>query len=334
MFKWIERRFSQKCKNTISLLESNYESNSLEKAKELSRKSNNTVTTISILGPVILSAMTIFQPWTTDWNVANNYILIGSTLCLIILLCIFLWKSNCYSKAASDIAHSKEHLTKENDVIKKKNKTLRANCTYYITTAKLIGDEIQSGKKDIERLAQIVLSTFHLKLLSMLNGDNVTINIYEVRDRKVTMLTSFTQSKYVKKEEDIEDNPLIYMENGIEIQDPHIKDYYCIKCINEKKNWFVLEDWIKIAENFKWNGWGDEENKKRIIIEKNRGECYRLGFNYNQYLGIKYKHDDITWFLEIITNKDTEFIGSFNNIANDIVDYYCPMIDVIWQIVP
>lgn len=336
MIKWIRQKFQKKVKDTVSLLTSNHEGNALDCAREQSRKYGNLITIFSIVGPLTLSALTAVFPWTTDWKASNNYVIISLTLILIVVLCCFLWKSNCYSRAVSYIQHSKEHLTLENEALRKKNKTLRDNSNYYITTAKLIGDEIQTGKIDIERLAQIVLSTFHLKLLPMLNGDNVTLNLYQVKDQTIKMLTSLVQSKHVKREEDIEDNPLIYMKDGIGIQDGQIKEYYCVKCIsiNDRKRWFILEDWINIAKEFKWDGWGDEENKQRIIREKDRVECLRLGFNYNQYLGIKFKHKEITWFLEIITNKDTEFIGSINNIANEIMDSYCPMIDVIWQIVP
>lgn len=332
IMKRIDEKAHKKSSSIIAVLEKDYGVNALNEAKEALDKQNNTVTLLSIFGPVALAFAPVLLPWTTDWRLGNNYVNIAVALALIILLCIFLYRAHCYSGAYTQMQSSKEHLWTENEGLKKKLKMLKENRKYYVNTAKLIGDEIQSGTKDMEKLARIAISTFYVKLLTMLNGDNVTINIYEVNKNTIRMITSYAQSKYVTKEEDMEDNPFLY-KNSYDINDDQIKDYYCVKCMKDNKKWYYLDHWTKIANEFKWSGWEDEENKKIIIEKADRGECKRLGFNYNQYLGIRYNHFGIIWYLEIITNNDTVFVGNFNSIAEEILDNYCLMIDVIWQIV-
>ena len=47
----------------------------------------------------------------------------------------------------------------------------------------------------------------------LFDNDYITINIYELRDRTVRMIDTFTPSQYAEKKREIE-NPLLYINRG------------------------------------------------------------------------------------------------------------------------
>lgn len=131
---------------------------------------------------------------------------------------------------------------------------------------------------------------------------------------------------------------LFKAENGLDIKDKNIQNYYCIKCltgkVQGKDGKYILPDWISLAKEFKWEGWTQEE-KQDILNSADREKCIEQGFKYNQYLGFKIKRDDGTiGYFEIIANEDTVIadIHHLNSVTHRLRETYSPLLSILWDI--
>lgn len=172
----------------------------------------------------------------------------------------------------------------------------------------------------------------------LFDNDYITINIYELRDRTVRMIDTFTPSQYAEKKREIE-NPLLYINRfeGISIDDERIKEYYCIRIlkgeVGGKDKKYILPDWLSILKEFKCDKWTAEE-KEEIIKSKTRKVCLNSGFLYNQYIGIEFiPKEDVIGFLEIIPMKKAKLCSEdIDSIATEIKDSFIPLLNVIWTV--
>ena len=331
------RSEEQRCKELISILKARYPQKEHKAASDLLQKYKKWITYVSIAGPVVLSLMFTIFPWEGTWKKANNYIDIILTIVLIVGLMHLIGKGSLYSKTVSLIETTKEHQQQLNDSLLKKIDLLQGDKSYYISTAEHIGISIKKGNKDLISLSKVMVASLYDKLTKIIHGDNVTINIYEVKDGILRMLTSFTHLIYAENQENV-DNPIIFLENGIDIKSAEIQEYYCVRCIKGKvkarNERYILPNWQTIAKEFKWDKW-EPENKEEIIQNSNREKCLELGFRYNQYVGLKWRRDDsIIWYLEIIANDDTilDKNDDIQKVARHIQETCAPMINIIWDI--
>lgn len=332
------RTKDQRCKELVSVLHTRRPDDTISAAREGAQLFTNWITIISVGGPIIISILFAFSPWEVTWKKANNYIDLIATFALAVSLVVLLNKSSLYSKAVSIIEGSQEYQKQQNNALLKKIDTLQRDKSYYVSVAEQIGITIKAGKKDLISLAKVVIASLYDYLTKVLYGDNVTINLYELKNNQFKMLQSFTHLKYLERKENV-DNPILFKaEAGIDLKSPDIQGYYCVRCLKGREKGhdgrYILPNWISIANEFQWQKW-DESEKESIINEQDREKCLELGFKYNQYIGFKWKRDDgIVGFLEIITNDETilDKYESINKVGRQIQEACIPFINIIWDL--
>ena len=334
----MSRSKDQKCKELVSVLHARRPGDTIAAAKEGAQLFNNWITIISVGGPVLLSVLLAIFPWETTWKKANNYIAIFTTLSLIASLIFLINKSSLYNRAVSFIERSQEYQQQQIDALQRKIDTLQRDKSYYVSVAEQIGIAIKNDKKDLLSLARVAVASLYDYLTKILHGDNVTINLYELKNNQFRMLQSFTHLKYLEKKENL-DNPLLFKADaGIDLKSPEIQSYYCVRCLKGRVKGhdgrFVLPDWVTIATEFQWQKW-DEAEKESIINSHDREKCLEIGFKYNQYIGFKWKRvDGIVGFLEIITNDETvlDEHENINKVGRQIQEACIPFVNIIWDI--
>ena len=334
----MSRTKDQKCKELVLVLRSRRPDDPIQAAREGAQLFSNWITIVSVGGPILLTLILAILPWQNTWKKANNYIAVSATLFLIVSLILLVKRSSLYNRAVSFIEHSQEYQRQQNDALRRKIDTLQRDKSYYVSVAEQIGITIKNDNKDLLSLSRVAVASLYDYLTKILHGDNVTINLYELKNNQFRMLQSFTHLKYLEKKEDV-DSPLLFKTDiGIDIKAPEIQNYYCVRCLRGREkgrdNRFILPDWISIAAEFQWNKW-DKAEKESIINNQDREKCLEIGFKYNQYIGFKWKRDDgIVGFLEIITNDETvlDENESIHKVGRQIQEACIPFVNIIWDI--
>jgi len=309
----------------------------LEYAKEKAANATRRFSIFSVIGPIALSVLFAFFPidlnnliaWKTLINVS------GAAILIAVILVSFA-KSNRMQDVVVGLQTSKEQMQKKIDGLEKNIKLLKADKTFYISATELIGNAIKDGSYDLKSLAKVVISTIYHDLSKIADGDNLTINLYELKNGRIKMLHSSTRLHHCDKNS-INLPELYKAADGLDIKDSLIQDYYCIKCIrgkvHDKGGKYILSDWISIVEKFKWH-WKENE-KEEILISKDREKCLELGFKYNQYFAFKMLiQNNITGYFEIIANEET-FLALDKNllhVGQRLQEKYSPLLSVLWDI--
>lgn len=311
----------------------------LEAIKDRARKLTNWITVLSVAGPLLLTVLCVLFPWDKQWaSYWNNIIIIVLTIIIILGLFILVRKSSLYSKAVSTIETSKEQQYQQISQLRKKVEILSKTKSYYAVTASEIGKAIKAGDTDLSSLSVVTVASLHEILTSFVHGDNITFNLYELRNSQLRMLLTYNNSKYSVSKEELDNPILLNYADGLDIRSQEIQDYYCVKClrgkVRDRDGKFVLPDWISIVKEFHWKKW-EEGEKEDIIQSKDRERCLNAGFRYNQYIGIKWRYSpEISKFLEVIANDDTTFddVEDIQYVARIIKDTFFPINSVIWDI--
>lgn len=309
----------------------------LEYAKVKAANATRRFSIFSVIGPIALSVLFAFFPidlnnliaWKTLINVS------GAAILIAVILVSFA-KSNRMQDVVVGLQTSKEQMQKKIDGLEKNIKLLKADKTFYISATELIGNAIKDGSYDLKSLAKVVISTIYHDLSTIADGDNLTINLYELKNGRIKMLHSSTRLHHCDKNS-INLPELYKAADGLDIKDSLIQDYYCIKCIrgkvHDKGGKYILSDWISIVEKFKWH-WKENE-KEEILISKDREKCLELGFKYNQYFAFKMPiPNNITGYFEIIANEET-FLALDKNllhVGQRLQEKYSPLLSVLWDI--
>ena len=200
---------------------------------------------------------------------------------------------------------------------------------------------MKDGKKNIEELSKVLVAVIYHNLSHITKGDNITINLYELRNEKIRMILSTTRLHYCERGS--VDIPVLYQsKTGLDIKDGSIQEYYCIKCIRGKikgkDGKYVISDWKKIARDFKWDGWTAKEKEKILNdndSERSREKSIELGFKYNQYFSFKIRRDDgILILFEIIANGKTTIAPTdeIDRVTHRLRETYSPLISILWDI--
>lgn len=309
----------------------------LEYSKEKARKLTSTFTWVSIIGPIVLAALYAFLPVNLDnlFSWRNSINLIGTGALIAIILVIFV-KSNNMQDVILGVQTSREQMQKHIEGLEKNIKLLKADKTFYISATELIGKAINEGSNDLKSLAKVVISAIYHDLSKIAEGDNLTINLYELKDGRIRMLHSSTRLHHCDKNS-INLPELYKEEDGLDIKDSVIEEYYCIKCVrgkvHDKGGKYILSDWISIVEKFKWH-WKENE-KEEILMYKDREKCLELGFKYNQYFAFKIlMPNNVTGYFEIIANEET-FLAldkDLLHVGQRLQEKYSPLLSVLWDI--
>ena len=306
-------------------------------AKEKATNATRIFSAASVVGPIALSVLFTFFPVDLNNIIAwKTLINVGGAAILIVGILVLFAKSNRMQDVVVGIQTSKEQMLKQIDGLEKNIKLLKADKTFYISATELIGNAIKDGSYDLKSLSKVVISAIYHDLSKIADGDNFTINLYELKNGRIKMLHSSTRLHHCDKNS-INLPELYKASDGLDIKDSIIEDYYCIKCIrgkvHDKGGKYILSDWISIVEKFKWH-WKESE-KEEILISKDREKCLDLGFKYNQYFAFKMlMPNNITGYFEIIANEET-FLALDKNllhVGQRLQEKYSPLLSVLWDI--
>lgn len=327
-----------KCK-AIYEAETNH---NIEKTIELARqkvtKLNKWLTTASSVGPVFISLLYLLCSidfsnfiW---WHFAVD---ISATLVVIGILCLLIYKLDIAQCVVNRIETDKEDRQKRIEKLEERIRLLDDDKSFYASATLLIGKAMKAGQQDIESIAKVLCAAIYHNLSMVAKGDNITINLYELRNGCVKMLLSYTRLQYCEKSS--VNSPALYKSGeGLSINDKSIQGYYCIKClkgkVKGKDSKYTVSSWEELARDFKWSGWNAAE-KEEILKSHDRQRCIEQGFKYNQYFAFKIKRDDdITGFFEIITNENTILAttSEFDHVTHRLRDTYLPLVNMLWDI--
>ena len=341
MGKWKEKRKEKRAEERKSILETRAEHDILlipKLAKEEVSRLSMAFTLTSLIGPIAISFL--YSLFTIDLSALvwqHLVVDVVATLALIITLFVLNWKLDVAQRVVTSIETDKAINQKQIETCKKEIKRLEKNQSFYASATQLIGQAMKNGQKNIDELSKVLVSAIYTDLSRTIQDDNITINLYELRNEKIKMILSATQSKYCERDS-VNIPALFQYQAGKDIKDGDIQDYYCIKCIRGKirarDGKYVISDWEGIVRQFKWDKWTDQE-KEQILASKNREECIQQGFKYNQYFAFMIRRDDgIQIFFEIITNGETIIAppGEINHVTHQLKEKYSPLISILWDI--
>lgn len=310
----------------------------LDLAKSEQNKLSNIYTLTSVIGPVVVSLLYLFLA--IDFSAFiwwHLFVDVAATIILIATLLFLFYKLDIIQRVIARIETSKEQLQKRIEALDKNIKRLEGNEVFYISATELIGKTMKSGKTDLESLSKVVIGAIYHNLSGITNGDNITINLYELRNSRIKMILSCTRLQYCER--DSVDIPALYSaKDGLDISNSSIQDYYCIQCIRgkvrPKGGKFVIDDWKEMVEKFRWDNW--EPGEKEVILRNgDRERCIEQGFRYNQYFAFKFVRDDRTvGYFEIIANEYTTIAldKEFDHITHKLKETYLPLLKILWDI--
>lgn len=337
----MDKKKEQKVEERKSILETRAGKN-IEKALQLARDNtellSKALARVSTFGPIAASFLYLIFPidfsnfiW---WHLAID---VAATGILITALLVLFGKLDVEQRVINRIETDKADRQRRVELLEKKVEQLKGDQAFYVSATQLIGEEMKNGKKDVASLAKALIAAIYHNLSKKTRGDNLTINLYELRNGRIKMIHSTTRLQHCNRSS--VDIPVLYESpTGLDSNDESIKDYYCIKCIKGRirgrDDKYTISDWKKMAELFKWGKWTDEE-REEIIKNNDREKCIELGFKYNQYFSFKIKRDDgTTCLFEIIANGDTEIasVDELNHVTHQLRDTYSPMVNILWDI--
>ena len=330
---------------SINKLKAIYEAetkHNIEKTLELAKRKvtnlNKWLTAASSIDPVFISLLyLIFSIDFSDfvwWHFAVD---VTATVVVIGVLCRLIYKLDIAQSVANRIETDKEDRQKRIEKLEERIKLLDDDKSFYASATLSIGKEMKAGQQNIESIAKVLCAAIYHNLSLVAKGDNITINLYELRNGRVKMLLSYTRLQYCEKSS--VNSPALYKsDEGLSINDKSIQGYYCIKCLKGKVKGrdgkYTISSWEELAREFKWSGWNTAE-KEEILKNHDRQKCIEQGFKYNQYFAFKIKRDDdITGFFEIIANENTVLAttSEFDHVTHRLRDTYLPLVSVLWDI--
>lgn len=241
---------------------------------------------------------------------------------------IFLgYKETIYTSAASVL---KKDSQVKNTKIKELLNTVKekdGDINFLMSLLNNLGKHIARGESTIFALANhLAVEIYHDCMRRFGDEFEVTVNIYEKKKKKLTMIGHQQVSPY-------SDAPALYLsgETGMQINDDTIKDFYCVECIEGKNDINCISDWKKIIDAFKWHDADKNE------IKKSKEACRKAGFTYNQYISCRYSFDrnnEHAMLLEIITHNesiiDTDI--RIEKTARWLFSLYMPLISMLTTI--
>lgn len=324
-------------RSIITVRASQNTDSALKLAKADVDKWNRIFTAVSIVGPIVISLLYLILPVDFSALVRRNlFIDIAATLTLIVALLFVFSKLDLSQCVVAKIEASKEYVQKQIETLEKRIEIMEGDQTFYISATELIAKSMKKGDMDLESLAKVLIAAIYHNLSKVTDGDNLTINLYELRNSRIKMVVSNTRLQYCERDS-IDIPELFKATDGVDIKDETIQDYYCIRCIRGKVKEKVgkfLADWKTIVREFKWDGW-DVGEKEDIIKNNDHDKCIELGFKYNQYFAFQIRRDDGTiGFFEIIANKNTTIASDkeLNRVTNRLKETYYPLLSILWDI--
>lgn len=324
--------------------------NALNMASEREKCFSIWASVASTIGPILLGLLYCFFPININnplqWN---TFLDVAVTILLIILFLFLTGMARLYQRVITKISISKEALQKEIVSLKERIsslnehvKSLNQDKIFYSSAAELISRSIKQGTDDQESLSQALMAAIYHDLSVSHStggvGDNITLNLYELRNGIVKMITSNTRLRYCERGSI--NSPLLFNHpDGISITESTIQDYFCIRCmrgkVKDRRGVFFIPDWQSLVSEFKWDGWSPSE-RDNILKTDDLNKCRDNGFMYNQYVAFVLRLNDnaTTVFFEIIANEETLLASPSEllHTARFLMEKYSPMLSILWSI--
>lgn len=335
-----KKRKDQQINDRIALLSNRAKENgksSVDLAKKDVDKAGRIFTCLSVLGPIVVAFLYSFFPIEIA-NILglNSFIDTTVTGLLIVLLLVSFSKWGFAQRVLRKIELSKENTTKQIAALKNRLKIAEGDQSFYVSAMELMGKSMKEGATDLDSLAKAIVAAIYHNLSRTAEGDNFTINLYELRNGRVKMIVSSTRLRYCDRDS-VDIPELFKYEDGIDVKTESIQDYYCIRCIRGKikdRAGKFLADQETIVREFKWSGWEPGE-KKKIIESGNYERCFDLGFRYSQYFAFIIRRDDgIIGFFEVIARKGARIAPeeTLNRVTQRLQETYYPILNILWDI--
>jgi len=298
-------------------------------AKEEWTERDSRYSFMSVVIPIALAAITyIFSIDLINLKLFIKIIIVVLiTISAIVLLLVFKKKCSFYRDVCDYLSDDKDQQKKTIASQKRTIEKLKDERQFYVSFTNRLGKAMANANCSLLDLADLVTSHFYNDLKSELTGLDYTINLYELKNDTVRMIGH-------QSNEPLYGVPTLYAkrEKGVKIDSDEIKNFYCVKCLQDKRNdLFTLGTWIEIFDNFRHDERLDDSYRK------DRDLCLSQGFNYNQYIGCRlYRNEyNVTTLLEIITYNDTIISEGPKIIktARKLFDKYMPLISMLWDLV-
>lgn len=325
----------RKIREAIASIKETYPDFSIAEVKKRIDKWSNLSFLATFAGPVIISAIVCLFPPQFIFSLfffclKNNIITTLSIIIVIVSGVFFHQKHSFYQKILFTLQNDEQIQKRNVSTLQAQIQTLKHEVAFYIGALQMIARIPKDSKDRLIALAQNVVACIYNDCKHRFSLEQqFAVNLYELNGSKLRMLAHYQPDSF-------DANPLLFKEDGIDIHDEQIKDYYCVRCITRQAERFVIGTWQDMLRNFKWNHWPDEVNKEQILRDNNREICLNAGFCYNQYIGLRIpRRDGVVAFLEIISFQEVTFSlpNHLDTVSRTLRDLYLPLVYVLWDIV-
>ena len=320
----------KRCKHDLEFKEHTTSKSILDLTKNRIIRYNILLYIVSLIGPIILPLISEGK----TLAVKIVFIVIFS-----LIICILILVLNIYYSISRSVENSEQFNQKQIESLNNEIQSLRKQKEFYQVSLQMLEGPINRYQYSLETLSKYLVASVYNNLVGIASDDDITINIYELKNHRIKMITANTRLRHFSRDD--RNVPILYTrENGMSINDYSINDYYSIKCIRGKiktagkENVFILPNWKDIANEFKWDGWTESE-RDEIVKSNDRNRCLQCGFKYNQYFSfmIEYRKN-VKIYFEMIANGNTEFApeSKLVEVALSLKELYSPMLIHIWDI--
>lgn len=329
------KRRDTKIKEAIASIKETYPDTSIFEVQKRINRWNNFSFAATFAGPIITSAIACFFPPKFTFSAlffkeANNWFAILSIITVIITGAFFHWKFSFYQSLLFTLQNDEQIQKKNISTLQAQIQNLKHEVAFYIGALQMIARVPKNSSERLIDLAQSVVACVYNDCKHRFNLEQqFSVNLYELNGSKIRMLAHYQPDSF-------DANPLLFKEEGTDIHDEQIKDFYCVKSIMRQAERVVIGTWQDMVQKFKWDHWPDGFSKEQILQDNDRETCLNSGFRYNQYIGLKFSRSDgIVAYLEIIAFQDVTFApqNRLSTVSRQLQEKYLPLVYVLWDIV-
>lgn len=261
-----------------------------------------------------IASVVVSSVWRNVWTI------IATTVCMALGFYCQNMASN-YSHVCNRINDSTNKYKKKIAELEKVNQQQTEETSLRVAFMNNVSSLSASGGLSIQELSKdIVSSIFSDCRRRFPINENLTVNLYLFHNNKIKM---------VGHHQGIYSDTFPYLLDpkrpDVEISDPNIKDYYCVKLFSKKDSISTLGDWEKIVHHFNWRS----KNKKQFTTKI---KCKSCGVTYNQYIGLRVSSSNrLMAALELISHNDAQFAcpENLDNVGAELLEAYRHMLVVL-----
>ena len=312
----------------VTDMKANYRGEEVQTSLNRARNYGFFFSMTAYIAPILITVASLLITNCFEWKKWLEITVQAAIMAVAVGLGVFLgYKETTYAGAASILKKDSQvkstRIRELLSIVKDKD----GDINFLMSLLNNLGKHIARGESTIFALANhLAVEIYHDCLRRFGDEFEVTINIYEKKNKKLTMIGHQQVSPY-------SDAPALYLsgETGMQTTDDGIKDFYCVECLEGKNDINCISDWRKIIDAFKWH---DADKKE---IKKSKEVCRKAGFTYNQYISFRHSFDhnnDHAMLLEIITHNESiiDTDVRLEKTARWLFSLYMPLITMLTTI--